>query len=433
MHKNKLSTIIVFLMSASFFTGIFVGNQNKESLDTHQFSSQKEKIERYTPIIRNNVPDDFRDIELNEFFQVWRTIEKNYVPKPTLVDKKIDGAAEKIPSREEILWHSIKGLTHAIDDPYTIFFPPVESVEFNKEIITGNIEGIGVYIGNRNGLLTVISPIKNTPAHKAGIKSRDIIVKIDGKDTKDLSIYEASKLIRGEVSTTVVLSILRKDEKEIIEIPVKRGVIETPNVESDVIDEVFVITISTFNEKTPKLFNTAMKKFNSSGKNKLIIDLRNNPGGILDVAVYISSFFVEKGTPILYQYNGDGALVTYSTKKSRNKKVKEIDPKIYIIVNNGSASASEILAGALKYHSSAILIGSNTFGKGSIQELIPIAQKSTLKLTIAHWLLPDKSSISDKGIEVDIEYENPEYDNELFQFDDVGDELLNFTIKKISE
>ena len=203
-------------MSASFFTGIFVGNQNKESLDTHQFSSQKEKIERYTPIIRNNVPDDFRDIELNEFFQVWRTIEKNYVPKPTLVDKKIDGAAEKIPSREEILWHSIKGLTHAIDDPYTIFFPPVESVEFNKEIITGNIEGIGVYIGNRNGLLTVISPIKNTPAHKAGIKSRDIIVKIDGKDTKDLSIYEASKLIRGEVSTTVVLSILRKDEKEVI-------------------------------------------------------------------------------------------------------------------------------------------------------------------------------------------------------------------------
>ena len=366
MHKNKLSTIVIFLMSASFFTGIFVGNQNKENNDTNQLYSQKEKIERYVPIIRDSVPDDFGDIELNEFFQVWRTIEKEYVPKPRLVDKKIDGSIEKIPSREEVLWHSIKGLTHSIDDPYTVFFPPVESVEFNKEIITGDIEGIGVYIGNRNGVLTVISPIKNTPAHRAGIKSRDVIIKIDGKDTKDLSIYEASKLIRGEVSTTVVLSILRKGEKGIIEIPVERGVIETPNVEYKIVDGVFVIIISTFNEKTPRLFNAAMKKFNTSETDKLIIDLRNNPGGILDVAVYISSFFVEKGTPILYQYNGDGSLVTYSTKKSRNRKTKEINPKIYIIVNNGSASASEILAGALKYHSSAVLISYKyTCKKGS--------------------------------------------------------------------
>ena len=434
MHKTKLSTLIVFLISGAFFMGIFVGSNNtKDNFDTKNFSVQEKKFERYTPIIRKDLPSDFKDVNFNEFFEVWRTIEEHYVPKPELVDNKISETKEKLPTREEVLWNSIRGITHSIEDPYTVFLPPVESVEFNKEIVTGDIEGIGVYIGNRNNVLTVISPIKNTPAHRAGLKSRDVIVEIDGKTTKDLSVYEASKLIRGEVGSTVVLGISRKGNDGIIDISVERGVIQTPNVEYETKDNVFIITVSTFNEKTPRLFSKAMREFYSSDTNKLIIDLRNNPGGILDVAVFISSFFVEKDTPILYQYDGDGSLVTYATKKSRDKYINEVDPKIFVLVNGASASASEILAGALRHHTNAVLLGTNTFGKGSIQELIPIAKNSTLKLTIAHWLLPDKSSISDKGIEVDIEYENPDYDNEVFHFDDEGDLLIEFALKEIKK
>ena len=428
MPKFFLLTFFFSILAAlliGFIFGVSLSHQDEKN-------AEGTVTDIHVPLIRAKNPESFKDIDLEEFWRVWKTLEQRFVPSPKQEGGILNPSPEDLPTREDFLTSAIKGLTYATGDPFSVYLPPVDSKEFNREIISGDIEGIGVYIGVRNGVLTVISPIKNTPAHKAGLKSRDIILEIDGNATKDLGVIESSKLIRGKVGTMVTLKIARAGEKTPLEVSIKRGVIETPNIETEIKDDVFVIKVNSFNKKTPTLFKEAMLDFVKSGTDKLILDMRNNPGGILEVAVYIASFFIQPGEPVLYQYNGSGKLKIYKSQKISTKFL-ESKPNVMVIINGGSASASEILAGALKHYGVAKIFGTPSYGKGSVQELIPIANGSTLKLTIAHWLLPDKSSLSHKGLEVDIEYEAEGYVEGFVPFDDEKDEMLEYAIGIINK
>jgi carboxyl-terminal processing protease len=287
----------------------------------------------------------------------------------------------------------------SLDDPYSVFLTPKENENLNINL-SGQFSGVGMEVGIKDSILTVISPLKDSPAEKAGIIPGDKILKIGDTITNDMTIDEAVDLIRGPEGTEVTITILRKDEEETRDFTIKRKVIDLPVLETkDLKDKgVFLITLFEFGEQANARFETALREFQKSGEKKLIIDLRNNPGGFLSSAINISSWFLPAGKVIVSEKIEDGA---------DNKEYKsgghymEGNYKVAILVNGGSASASEIVAGALQEHGIAKLVGSQTFGKGSVQELIPLDGGTALKLTIAGWFTPKGKSISKQGLTPD--------------------------------
>jgi carboxyl-terminal processing protease len=256
-------------------------------------------------------------------------------------------------------------------------------------------------VGMKDKSLTVVAALKGTPAERAGIKSGDIIVKIDGKATTDMSVDEAVHLIRGKKGTSVTLTTYRQGESATRDVPVVRDTISVPMIDTAEKGDTFVISLYTFGASSANQFAKAVDAFNASGKTKLIIDLRNNPGGYLDAAVDIGSMFLPQGDTIVTESYGDGQPDDVFRSKGYGfvdaKKVK-----IAILVDGGSASASEILAGALQENGVAKLVGEKTYGKGSVQEVIDVTKDTTLKLTVAKWLTPNGTWISKKGIDPDI-------------------------------
>lgn len=330
--------------------------------------------------------------DLNEFWNVWNLMEEKFVSA---------SSTEKISNSEKV-YGAIQGLVDSYGDPYSLFLPPKQNEEFT-ESIRGNFQGVGMEVGIRDEVLTIIAPIKDTPADKAGLKSGDVILEIDKKKTFGMSIDEAVSLIRGEKGTSVELLIARLGQDS-FSVSLKREVINLPSVETELRnDGVFVITLFNFTGQSEKLFRDALKEFLLSKSSKLVLDLRGNPGGFLDSAVNIASWFLSSGKVIVTEDFGDKKEEEIFRSKGYNIFNEKL--KMVVLINGGSASASEIVAGALQQHGVATLVGTKTFGKGSVQEWITLPNNTSLKVTVARWLTPNGTSISEGGLAPDIEIE----------------------------
>lgn len=368
-----LSALIV--ISASFALGAAFGY------------SERPEIERVLGVANKSepIPDT---IDFSPFWKVWRIVGEKY------------GLPEEI-DRQKMVWGAINGLLSPLDDPYTVFFPPAEKELFESEV-RGNFEGVGMEIAIKNGILTVIAPLKGTPAANAGVKAGDKILKIDDKETDKMSVEEAVSHIRGPKGSSVKLTVFSPGADKSRELSVVRDTIQVPSLETSTKGDVFVIKINSFSERAAFEFQKALREFVLSKKDNLIIDLRGNPGGYLDGAVEIASWFLEMGKPVLREKYRDGK---EDVLRSRGYNAFPSTP-IVVLVNEGSASASEILAGALRDNGKAKLVGKKTFGKGSVQELVPITDTTSLKITIARWLTPNGEDITKLGIKPDYEVDD---------------------------
>ena len=384
--KIILGIVILILVSTSFGIGFLVGGGNTVQSSSTTFSSGALLVG----------PDG---VDFSPIWKAWETIDEKYVSSTT---------TEEVSSQDRV-WGMIQGLANSLGDPYTVFFPPADAEVFEADI-SGNFEGVGMEIAIKDGVLTVVSPLKNTPAYRAGILSGDKILEIDGEKTESFSVDQSIKMIRGERGTEVVFTIARDGEPELLSISVVRDVIQIPTISTDKEDgaglrddAVFVIKLYNFSAVSQNLFREALREFVESGVDKLILDLRGNPGGYLEASVDMASWFLPIGKVVVEENFGEGTKP--SVYRSRGYNIFNQNLKMAIVVDRGSASASEILAGALREHSIATLVGGRTFGKGSVQELVGITENTSLKVTVARWLTPLGNSISDGGLKPDIEVE----------------------------
>ena len=341
-----------------------------------------------------------------------------------VLEKINDDYIDKI-DESDVMDAAINGVLQSLD-PYSSYMSPEMLINMQSET-TGEFGGLGIEVGMEMGLVKVISPIDNTPASKAGIKAGDYIVKINGAQVQGKTLMEAVELMRGPIGSSIEITIRRKNNKKSFVFNIIREKIKIQSVKSKIIDKnIGYLRLTSFNENSS---NQIEKKINEFKKNssiqKYIFDLRNNPGGLLSQAIKITDFFLD-----------DGEIVsTKSRKKAENKKWFArggdiINGKPLIILTNyGSASASEIVAGALKDHKRAILVGVNSYGKGSVQSIIPLKNKGAIRLTISKYYLPSGKSISRIGVTPDIIVEE---ESENFQIDSETDNQLNFAVKLLN-
>jgi carboxyl-terminal processing protease len=387
-QQKKLVRIVlgIVVLLAVFFIGIFTGKKSLSNIAT----------------IPMDIP--VSDEQFQSFWKVWRILSEKYVAATTTDTQKR-------------IWGAIQGLTSSQGDPYTVFFPPEES-EIFKSDIAGNFEGVGMEIGLKDNALTVVAPLKDSPASRADVRSGDKIIQIDGKSTTDLPVDKAVKLIRGQKGTAVKILFMRAGQSQPIEKSIVRDVINIPTIQTEVKsgtsgggtadsglglrkDGIYVIRLFTFTAQSPELFRNALREFVESGSHKLIIDLRGNPGGYLEAAWDMASWFLPSGDVVVTEDFGGKQVNNVYRSKGYNIFGKNL--KLIILVDGGSASASEIFSGALQEHGVAKLVGTKTFGKGSVQELIPITPDTSLKVTIARWLTPNGHNLSHDGLVPDVE------------------------------
>lgn len=317
------------------------------------------------------------------FWEAWEKINERFLRNDQVSD-------------QEKVYGAISGLLSSIGDDYAEFFNPEDRKKFDEDI-RGNFGGIGAEIGIRDETLTVIAPLKNTPASKAGLKAGDKILEIDGESTDGLSIEESVKIIRGNIGTSVTLTVFREGWEETKEIAVTRANIVIPTLDYQIRDDkIAVIELYSFNSNSNKLFYEAMLDILSKNSQGLVLDLRNNPGGFLEVAVDLASYFLPEETLVVSETSREDSLEF----RSRGGGALEDFPTV-ILINKGSASAAEILAGALRDQKKIPLIGETTFGKGTVQQLEELFDGSSLKLTVANWVLPSGKIIDQEGLEPD--------------------------------
>jgi len=347
--------------------------------------------------------------KIDLFGEVLENIKKEYVDD-------VDQA--------EVMDSAINGVLQSLD-PYSAYMSP----ELFKEMQTdtrGEFGGLGIEIGMEGGVVKVISPIDDTPAEEAGIKAGDYIVKIGKNQVQGKSLMEAVKLMRGPVGTSIDLTIRRKNVKKPLKFKITRKIIQVQSVSSEIISKeknIGYIRLKSFNENSDNQFLKSIKKFEKNTKIKsYIIDLRNNPGGLLTQAINITDFFLDDGEIV----STKGRKIS-ETRKFFARRGDEIKGKpIIILINNGSASASEIFAGALKDHKRAIILGENSYGKGSVQSIIPLRNGGGMRLTISKYYLPSGKSISEVGVTPDILVEEG---GDEFKIRSEKDNQLNYAIK----
>ncbi|HDP69537.1 MAG TPA: S41 family peptidase [Actinobacteria bacterium] len=360
MAKKFFAVVSVFLLAVFFLMGVFFAG----------FYTHKKMIE----IKFSDVPS------LDLLKEAISEIRGNYV---------------KEVSDEDMIYGAIKGAAEFLGDPYTKYLTVEEAKSLGQEM-SGEFDGVGLYVGLKDDKITVISPIEGTPADKAGIKTGDIIIEVDGKSTDGMSIDEAVSLIKGEEGTKVVLKVLRSNVKEPIDFEVIRKRIIIPNVISKILDgDIGYIRAHAFNQRIGSDIDTALEQLKSKNAKGIILDLRNNPGGILDGAVDVVSKFVETGVVVTVRDKNE-EIETHNTKGGADS-----DIPLVILVNGGSASASEIVAGAIQDHKRGILVGEQTFGKASVQSVIELSDGSRLIVTTAHYFTPNGRNIHEKGIKPD--------------------------------
>lgn len=386
---NKLKQLIVISIIILFIfgSGVYIGYYRK---------SEAEKVSTLI-----NIEQEIKtSSDFSVFWKAWNILKNKSIYSDSVTD-------------EDHIWGAISGLASSYNDPYTVFFSPKENESFNEEI-KGSFGGIGAEIGIKDKVLTIIAPLKDTPAEKIGLKSGDKIIKIDNVLTNDMTVDQAIEKIHGEKGTSVVITIFRIGEKETREFNIIRDIIEIPTLDSELLPNgIFVIKLYSFSENSDILFKKAIFEFIKTKSNKLIIDLRQNPGGYLDKAVSIASLFIEEGKTIVIEKGNE----TEESKiyRSNGPKVFNNDLSLVLLVDNGSASASEILAGAIKEYNIGTLIGEKTYGKGSVQELVNLTKDTSLKITVANWYTPNGISISQEGLEPDINisYTIDDYNNKI--------------------
>ena len=319
---------------------------------------------------------------------------------------------------------AINGLLQSLD-PYSAYMTP-ESFESMQTETKGKFGGLGIEVGMESGVIKVISPIDNTPASKAGLKAGDYIVKINDVQVQGKTLMDAVNLMRGPVGSNIKITVRRRGIKKALIFNITREIIQVQSVKSELIDDsIGYIRLTSFNENSSKQVKQKINKLNKDRSlTGYILDLRNNPGGLLSQAIKISDFFLENGEIVS----------TKSRKISENRKWFAMKGDItkgktvIVLINYGSASASEIVAGALKDHKRAIILGENSYGKGSVQSIIPLKNRGAIRLTIAKYYLPSGKSISDVGVTPDIELE----ESENFKFNSETDNQLNFAIKLLN-
>ena len=356
-------------------------------------------------VVNASENDIYKKIDV--FGEVLEKINKEYVDEINQ-SKSMDSA--------------INGLLQSLD-PYSSYMSPEIFNEMQTET-SGKFGGLGIEVGMESGVVKVISPIDDTPAAKAGIKAGDYIVKIDDTQVQGKSLSEAVDLMRGPVGSGIELTVRRRGEKKALTFNIIREIIEIKSVKADLLEKnIGYIRLTSFNENSGKQIEKEIKKLEKNEKVKgYILDLRNNPGGLLSQAIRISDFFLDNGEIVS----------TKSRKSSENRKwfAKKGDltngKALIVLINYGSASASEIVAGALKDHKRAILLGENSYGKGSVQSIIPLKNDGAIRLTVAKYYLPSGKSISEVGVSPDIEI-NEETDD--FQIKTPSDNQLNYAIK----
>ena len=352
--------------------------------------------------------DIYKKIDL--FGEVLEKINKEYVDE-------ID--------QSESMDAAIDGLLQSLD-PYSGYMSPKTFDEMQTDT-SGEFGGLGIEVTMESGVVKVISPIDDTPASRAGIKAGDYIVKIDNTQVQGKSLSEAVDLMRGPIGSSIELTIRRRGEKKALIFEVTREIIEIKSVKADLLDKnIGYLRLTSFNENSAKQIEKEIKKLEKNKKLKAyILDLRNNPGGLLSQAIKISDFFLENGEIVS----------TKSRKSSENRKwfAKKGDitngKTLIVLINYGSASASEIVAGALKDHKRAILLGENSYGKGSVQSIIPLKNKGAIRLTVAKYYLPSGKSISEVGVSPDIEIDE-ELDD--FKIKTETDNQLNYALKLLN-
>jgi carboxyl-terminal processing protease len=328
--------------------------------------------------------------DFEQFWRAWNVINEKYVP--------VKG---KQASNQEKVWGAISGLANSLEDPYTFFMPPEEKTTFTQDV-QGNFGGVGMQIGFKDGIVTVIAPLKGSPAERVGIKAGDKILRIDNATTTEMTVDKALYLIRGEIGKSVRLMVLHPGDKVPVELTVVREVIQVPTIDTKKHGDVFVIQLYGFPATGAELFRTALREFAESGSHKLVLDMRGNPGGYLEVAVDMASWFLPAGKVVVSEEEKNGVGQVY---RSKGYNVFGNNFKMVILVDQGSASAAEILAGALSQNGVATLVGMKTFGKGSVQELVPITPDTALKLTIARWITPNGTNLSAGGLDPDVKVE----------------------------
>ncbi len=407
--RNTIFVIIFALIIGSI--GYWLGNRNF-TINT--------KAQTLQQVINTETPQT-REDDFSLFWDVWSRLEKSYIDKTKLIPKDMVNGA-------------ISGMVESIGDPYTVFLPPSQQKEA-KEELGGTFEGIGAQLGMKDKRIIVVAPLKDMPAEEAGIKAGDWIVKVEGKETFGWTVPEAVNKIRGPGGSKVSLTILHEGEEKTQDIEIVRGTILVKSVEWEKTywnrtdnrlkkddsclscSALAYLKLTRFGDQTNKEWNAAVSEINkqiSSGAVKgVVFDLRNNPGGYLQGAVYIAGEFLKEGLVVVQQEYNSGNKETFSV----NRRGQLVTVPVVVLINKGSASASEIVAGALRDYGRSTLIGEKSFGKGSIQEAQDLEGGAGLHITIARWLLPKGDWINEKGVEpqvaVSIDEKSPEYDTQL--------------------
>ncbi|MBM3257244.1 MAG: S41 family peptidase [Candidatus Liptonbacteria bacterium] len=350
-----------------------------------------------TILVKGVTGIDNREVsaDFGTFWQAWETIEDLH-----LKDKDVN-AQEKV-------YGAISGLVGSLEDPYSDFFKPSDSKQFQDDI-RGSFGGIGAELGIRKNQLLIIAPLKNTPASKAGLKAGDKILRVNSTSTDGISIDDAVRMIRGKEGTSLTLTIFRDSWERPKDIKIVREQITVPTLDFEMKEgDIGYLHLYSFNRNAGSLFYQAMVEASTQGARGLILDLRNNPGGYLEAAVNLAGWFLPRGTLVVSEEGREGVM----DQLRANGNAALADFPVVVLINQGSASASEILAGALRDSRKVKLIGEQSFGKGTVQQLTDLRDGSSLKLTIAHWVLPSGAILEGKGLMPDIEVKKTDEDEE---------------------
>ncbi len=384
-RRAAVLAAVVALVGVAFASGLWLGAGER--------GAQAAAVASYLRIGDRGAPQRISEtVDFKQFWQVW-----DYVKQQGLNGSKVKDL--------DLFYGAQAGIVAALDDPYSIFFPPDDAAEFATEL-SGRFSGIGAEIGARDGKLVIIAPLPGTPAEKAGLKPGDVLLAIDGQDTYGMPVDVAITKIRGERGTTVTL-VLERDGKQ-VEVPIQRDTIVVPDVKVTYEGSVAVIRLYHFNEHSAEEFNDALVAVAARRPTGVILDLRGNPGGYLDQAVSIAGAWLNEGDLVAVERRSDGGTSTYAAESSGPLR----STRTVVLVDGGSASASEIVAGALQDYGMAKLVGQKTFGKGSVQSLLQLEDGSAIKLTTAAWLTPKGRAINDVGIEPDVAVEDAEGDED---------------------
>lgn len=335
-----------------------------------------------------------QDVNFSLFWETWKVIQEKFVDKTKI-------------NVQNMIYGAISGMVKSLEDPYTVFLNPEDNKRFIEDV-RGTFEGVGMEVDIRNNQLQVVAPLEGTPAQAAGLIPGDKIMEVNGTSTASMTIEEAVNLIRGPRGTEVSLTIFRDGWNETKEVKIIRATIEVPSLKLDIReDNIAHLKLYQFSEKAFFDFSEAAIKILSSNADRIVLDLRNNPGGYLEVAQDIAGWFLERGQTVTIEDFGEGKEQEFYKARGNSQLLSY---PIVVLINKGSASGAEILAGALRDNREIKLIGETSFGKGSVQELAKLKDNSSLKITIAKWLTPNGDFITGKGLEPDVKVEMTEND-----------------------